>query len=429
MGIEAWQMKILWIVNSPLGLIGRTLYGRDENGLWMSALLEEFKNHNKYQLVIATTAAVRETFRGEEDGVVYYALPNQVPLLYDENNAQNQLAWKTMLDAEKPDVIQVWGTEFTHGLCAQRVAGNIPSVIYMQGYLGSIARHYLAGMTQKELRKSVTLRDVLKRDSIVQQQKKYLRSTQKEAEMFRLAGRIISENDWCNSSICAIVPDIQVYSCPLSVNQTFSKAKWSMESAEPHSIICTASGYPLKGLHMVLRAVALLKKAYPDIRLYVPGQKMVSDDSVQWRLRKRGYTKYIEQLIKELGIEKQIVWLGRLSQEQLAEQYSRTSVFVLSSSIENHSSSLKEAMMVGVPSVASAVGGIPEYVRHGENGFLYRFEEYEIMAGYIKRLFDDKVLAVKLSEAARRDMIRLHSGTDVYETMSDIYKQILEEKR
>jgi glycosyltransferase involved in cell wall biosynthesis len=247
--------------------------------------------------------------------------------------------------------------------------------------------------------------------------------------MFRLAGRIISENDWCNSSICAIVPDIQVYSCPLSVNQTFSKAKWSMESAEPHSIICTASGYPLKGLHMVLRAVALLKKAYPDIRLYVPGQKMVSDDSVQWRLRKRGYTKYIEQLIKELGIEKQIVWLGRLSQEQLAEQYSRTSVFVLSSSIENHSSTLKEAMMVGVPSVASAVGGIPEYVRHGENGFLYRFEEYEIMAGYIKRLFDDKVLAVKLSEAARRDMIRLHSGTDVYETMSDIYKQILEEKR
>jgi glycosyltransferase involved in cell wall biosynthesis len=428
MEIEASLMKILWIVNSPLGLISKTLYGREENGLWMSALLDEFKSHKEYQLIVATTAAIHEIFKGEEEGIVYYALPNQVPLLYDENRAENQLAWKTMLEAEKPDLIQVWGTEFTHGLCALRVAGDIPSAIYMQGYLGSIARHYLAGMTQKELRNSVTLRDVLKRDSIVQQQKKYLCSTQKEAEMFRLAGRIISENEWCNSSIRAIVPDIKVYSCPLSVNQTFSKAKWSMESAESHSIICTASGYPLKGLHMVLRAVALLKKEYPDIKLYVPGTKMVSDGSVQWLLRKRGYTKYIEQLIKELRIEENIIWLGQLSQEQLAEQYAKTGVFVLSSSIENHSSSLKEAMMVGVPSVASAVGGVPEYVWHGENGFLYRFEEYEIMAGYIKKLFDDDKLAEKLSEAGRQDMMKLHGGTDIFETTVNIYNQILEEQ-
>ena len=61
--------------------------------------------------------------------------------------------------------------------------------------------------------------------------------------------------------------------------------------------------------------------------------------------------------------------------------YPKTRVFVLSSSIENHASSLKEAMMVGTPSIATFVGGVPEYVRHGENGFLYRFEEYEIMAG------------------------------------------------
>jgi glycosyltransferase involved in cell wall biosynthesis len=201
-----------------------------------------------------------------------------------------------------------------------------------------------------------------------------------------------------------------------------------MESAEPHSVICTASGYPLKGLHMVLRAVALLKKEYSDIKLYVPGSKMISDGSVQWLLRKRGYTKYIEQLIKELKIEENIIWLGQLSQEQLAKQYAKTGAFVLSSSIENHSSSLKEAMMVGVPSIASAVGGIPEYVRHGENGFLYRFEEYEIMAGYIKKLFDDDKLAEKLSEAGRQDMIRLHGGTDVFETMRDIYHGIAGEK-
>ena len=117
-----------------------------------------------------------------------------------------------------------------------------------------------------------------------------------------------------------------------------------------------------------------------------------------------------------------------ISQEQLAEQYAKTRVFVLSSSIENHASSLKEAMMVGTPSIATSVGGVPEYVRHGENGFLYRFEEYEIMAGYIKKLFEEDSTAAKISKNGRKDMYYLHSGNNVYKTICDIYKKITEGK-
>lgn len=421
-------MKILWITNTPLEILGEKIYGKRSNGLWMSALLKNFIKENKYQLIVATSAAVADTIRLEEKGVVYYAIPNQVPLLYDENEKSNSLAWKKMIEQEQPDLIQVWGTEFTHGLCALRVAEDIPSVIYMQGYLQSIARHYLAGMTESELKASVTFRDFIKRDSIFKQQQKYFAAVKKEKEMFELSGKIICENDWCEDSVRALNPAIEVYRCPLSINTVFSEKKWNIKKAEPHSIICTASGYPLKGLHMVLRAVALLKNRYADIKLYVPGPKMVADDSIQWRLRKRGYTKYIEKLIKELGIEENTVWLGMISQEQLAEQYEKTRVFVLSSSIENHASSLKEAMMVGTPSIAAYVGGVPEYVRHGENGFLYRFEEYEIMAGYIKKLFEEDDLAVRISETGREHMLNLHGNMNVFDTMVEIYKDIVEEK-
>ena len=421
-------MKILWITNTPLEILGEKIYGKRSNGLWMSALLQEFIKENKHQVIVATSVAVSDTIRLEERGVVYYGIPNQIPLLYDENEKSNSLAWKKMIEQEHPDLIQVWGTEFTHGLCVLRVAGDIPSVIYMQGYLQSIARHYLAGMTNSELKSSVTFRDFIKRDSILQQQQKYFISVQTEKAMFERSGRIICENDWCEDSVKAMNPDIEVYRCPLSVNTIFSQKKWNIEQAEPHSIICTASGYPLKGLHMVLRAVALLKNRYSDIKLYVPGPKMVADGSLQWLIRKRGYTDYIEKLIKELDIEENIVWLGTLSQEQLAEQYAKTRVFVLSSAIENHASSLKEAMMVGTPSIAAFVGGVPEYVRHKENGFLYRFEEYEIMAEYIKRLFEEDSMAVKISENGRKDMYRLHSENSVYKTICDIYKQITEGK-
>lgn len=420
-------MRVLWIVNTPLRILGEKLNGYRESELWMGSLLDSFQIDSEHQIIVATTAAIKQTQRFEENGIVYYALPGQVPLLYRENDSNNISAWKKLLNDERPDIIQVWGTEFTHGLCALRLAKEmcIPSVIYMQGYLGSIARHYLAGMTAKELHRNITFRDVVKQDSIVQQQQQYLRSAEKEKEMFSLSGNIICENDWCENSIRAVVPNVNVYRCPLSINSVFSQKEWSLEKAEKHSLICTASGYPLKGLHMVLRAVALLKKDYPDIKLYVPGDKMVSDGSLQWLIRKRGYTRYIEKLVKELDIEQNIVWMGTVTQERLADQYSKTRAFVLSSSIENHSSSLKEAMMVGVPSVASYVGGVPEYVHHGVNGFLYRFEEYEIMAGYIKQIFDDDELSMRLSDSGRKGMIALHGKNDIYQNMKDIYQRVV----
>ncbi len=423
-------MKILWIVNTPIDILGEKLYGSRANGLWMDALLSDYRKHGGFDLVVATSAKIQKTLRYENAGVTFYAVPDNVPICYSENKPSNLAAWKDLISAERPDLIQVWGTEFAHGFCALKAADTlkIPSVIYMQGYLGSIAQNYLAGMTAREIKRSITPRDILKHDNVLDQQKKYIKASEREVKEFALAGRIICENDWCEESIRKISPGIRVYRCPLSINETFAQKKWDIKNCERHSIICNASGYPLKGLHMLLRAVALLKERYPDIRLYVPGAKVVCGGSFTDVIRKRGYSKYIENLIKSLGIEKNVVWLGSLSQEKLAEQYTKAHVFVLCSSIENHSSSLKEAMIVGVPDVASAVGGVPEYVRHGENGFLYKFEEYGAAAKWVEKIFEDDDLAQKLSKAAREEMIKLHENSNVFEQMLQIYESILEER-
>ncbi len=425
------MLKVLWIVNTKLGIISEKLLGQKSNGLWMDALLEDFSSHcDEVKLSVVTTSNVNQVIREVENGITFFVLPNNPPILYDENEKSNIKYWEELLKQETPDIIQVWGTEFTHGLCALRVAKqlSIPSVIYMQGYLGSIARHYLAGMTHKELKKSVTFRDVIKRDSIVQQQKKYFVRTKKEKEMLELSGNIISENEWCDKSISAIVPDIKSHHCPLSINKAFSSVDWDINNAEKHSIMCTASGYPLKGLHMMLRAIKILKEKYPDVKLYVPGTKVVSDGSIKWLIRKRGYTKYIEKLIRELDVANNVVWLGNLSQEELAKSYLKARVFVLTSSIENHSSSLKEGMIVGLPCIATRVGGVPEYITHGENGFLYRFEEYEVMAKYVEDLFESDELATKLSVNGKKDMLKLHMNNDMYNTIMNCYESIIGRK-
>lgn len=422
-------MKILWIVNIAPGPLNEKLYHTKGRDLWIGALLEGFKGKQEWKIAVATTANIKKRISIQEDNITYYALPGQVPLLYKENNADNIAAWRTLLEEEKPDLIQVWGTEFTHGLCALRQAGGIPSVIFIQGYLGSIARYYLAGIPYREARKTLTFRDFLKHDGIIQQQKKYERSTIKEREMLQLSGRIISESRWCEENIRAIAPSIQVYHCPISINSIFREHEWNIENIERHSIMCTASGYPIKGLHMMLRAVALLKQEFPDIKLYVPGTPQVSDGSLQQKLRKRGYTKYIERLIKELNLSSNIIWMGMVSQEKLAEQYQKSHVFVMCSAIENHSSSLMEAMMVGVPCISSAVGEIPEYVKNGENGLLYRFEEYAMLAGHIRDIFGDNNLALRLSRNGKSSIFKMHNNDTIMEDIISTYIDIQKKTR
>ena len=418
-------MKILWIVNGLLNKFSLYLFNKPANGVWMDALLSDFRDKADYEVIVATTIKTKKTIKYSESNITYYALPDNLPILYNANKKSNIIAWKTLIEAEKPDLIQVWGTEFNHGLCALRVAGNIPSVIYIQGCVGAIARYYQAGMPYNELKKTVTFRDIVKRDSVLQQQKKFFKQSFNEAEMLRLAGRIICENDWCEINLRSVVPDLKVYRCPLSINKVFFDYRWYMDKAEKFSLICTAPGYTIKGLHVLLHAMALLKPKYPEIKLYIPGSIKISDGKLKNFIRKDGYTKYIEKLIKKFDISQNVVWLGNVSQETLAKEYAKHRVFVMPSAIENHSSSLKEAMIVGLPSISSYVGGIPEYVRHGETGFLYRFEEYEVLAYYISRLFDDDKLAQKISENAKKDIVDLHGGMQLFNRITEIYKDIV----
>lgn len=423
-------MKILWIVNTPIDILGEKLYGKKVGGLWMDALLSDYRKHGGFELSVATVAKVKTIQTFENENVRFFAVPDDIPLNYNGEKASNIKEWEDLIKKEEPDLVQVWGTEFSHGLSALKVCKKhgIPSVIYMQGYLGSIARHYLAGISEKEIKKNITFRDFIKHDGILKQQKNYLVSCKREIEEFYLSGRIICENDWCEQSVKAVSPDIKIYRCPLSINEKFGKTQWNIDNCQRHSVICNASDYPLKGVHMLLKAIALLKNKYPDIKLYIPGTKVLEYNSFAQKLRRRGYAKYIDRLIKKLNIEDNIVWLGPLSQEELAKWYSKTHVFALCSAIENHSSSLKEAMITGLPCVASAVGGVPEYVRHGENGFLYRFEEYDIASSYIEKIFEDDSLAEKLSVNAREEMLKLHANNNVFERMAEIYNSISEGK-
>ena len=96
------------------------------------------------------------------------------------------------------------------------------------------------------------------------------------------------------------------------------------------------------------------------------------------RMKISAYGKYLQQLICRGNLEEKVVFLGRLSGEQMKEQYLKSNLFVCCSAIENSPNSLGEAMLLGVPCISADVGGISSVFEGGKDGFLYeRVIKYE----------------------------------------------------
>lgn len=424
------MMKILWIVNKPIGALHVKQFGKKATGgLWMEAMLERSRNDKSMHFVIVNVASVSSVERYEFGNETYYTIPGKPHEGYDYKSIEARKYWRDILAKEKPELIELWGTEWTYGIPALEEAADIPSVVYAQGILDSIGRYYQAGLTVKELKKATTLRDILTHSTITNQQNKYLKRAALETKLVNMSQNIIVENQWSEAYYRRMCKDIRVFRCPLSISEAFSSVEWSVDKMQPYTIMCSAANYPIKGLHMLLKALTIVITAYPDVKLYIPGTPLRPANSVKSWFKQNGYDKLIQSMIKDLNLERVVSYTGRLTAEEMADKMSRMNAFVMCSAIENHSSTLKEAMSVGVPCVASYVGGVSEYARSGSNCLLYRFEDYEHLALHLINLFRSQDLCKKLSRQSRLDMKNSREQNDFYEISKDIYRTLINEKK
>lgn len=133
---------------------------------------------------------------------------------------------------------------------------------------------------------------------------------------------------------------------------------------------------------MLFEALPLILRQYPDAKIYVAG---VDPTAKSW-YKISGYGNFLKKQIASLGIADHIVFTGMLDEKAMCERYLKSNVFVCCSSIENSPNSLGEAQLLGMPYVASFVGGVPEIVDWNTD-ILYRFEEYEMLAQRICYIF------------------------------------------
>ncbi len=418
-------MKILWLCNIPLPDIAIDMsYPIINGGGWLVGLSNDLKKCPDIELNICFPLSnEKEIIKGRLDNINYYGFPKKLnqPHKYDISVEEHL---KYILNEVTPDIVHIFGTEYPHSLSMTKVF-NKPdrTIINIQGLCSIYTKHYTSGLAYNII-SQYTFRDFIKQDNIRQQQKKFEKRGKMEITAIKNVNHIIGRTTWDKACVSQINPNAKYHFCNETLRDEFYKYIWDINNCEKYSIFISQGGYPIKGLHFMLEALPEIIKRFPHVHLYVAGDDITKSENLKDRLKITSYGKYIKKLIKEYGLIEHITFTGNLDEKQMCNRFLRSNVYVSPSNIENSPNSLGEAMLLGVPSVASDVGGVKDMLEHPVEGFVYQHDAPYMLAHYVCEIFQNDKLALEFSTNSRKHAMETHNKDNNLKTMIDIYKEI-----
>jgi len=168
---------------------------------------------------------------------------------------------------------------------------------------------------------------------------------------------------------------------------------------------------PVKGPESLIKAAKYIISKYPDTFFIFTGDGYLRQD--------------LENKAFKMGTKENIIFLGW--RDDAAKIISAYDVFVLPSLNEGMGRVLVEAMALGKPIVASNIGGIPDLVIHGKNGFLVPPKNPKELAKYIQILLEDEKKREKMGFAGK-EMSLNFSAENMVEKIAELYEELLIQK-
>lgn len=416
-------MNILWIINITLPEAQRLLTGEGSlktTGGWLVGGAKTLSCQTGIKLYIASLSSrVKRLTRLEGERITYYLLP------YGKGNARinhdYEPLWREIRDAIKPDVVHLHGTEYTHGLAYIEACGSENVCVSIQGLAGAYYPYTYTGLTKIELLCSQTLFSILRSGTFLDAC--FLKKMGRTEEMIlQQVNHIIGRTSWDKAHAWAINPNAEYHYGGETLRSEFYEGKvWTYNECVPHTIFLSQANTAIKGLHMLLRAMPLVLYHYPDTIIRIAGDNVCRDGGWKDSLRLTDFGKIVRKLIKRYNLSDHIVFTGPLDGAGMRNEYLKSNVFICPSSIENSPNSLGEAQVLGVPVIASYVGGVMDLMK-GDEEHIYRYEEIEMLAYKIVQLFKDGG-DVKTEPMRKRALLRHDPEKNVSELV-EVYGEI-----
>jgi glycosyltransferase involved in cell wall biosynthesis len=199
---------------------------------------------------------------------------------------------------------------------------------------------------------------------------------------------------------------IKVITPGVEINEFFSSSNYQENLI--FTVCPLKKNYLWKGLENLLSSLAIVQKEIPNIQLNIAGEK-------------GDYYDYYRELAEKLGVEKNVTFLGKISQTEMKKNYQESAVIIVpsTSNTEGTPTVLFEAGASGRPVIASRVGGIPYIINDGENGLLVEPNNSQEMAEKIIWLLKDKKKIAMIGEKAKEKIVNYD-----WKIISEKYEEI-----
>jgi len=167
----------------------------------------------------------------------------------------------------------------------------------------------------------------------------------------------------------------------------------------------------IKGVDILLRSISVIKEKIPNIILYIAGSGQQE--------------KQLKELVEELKIERNVKFLGYISEEKYS-YFKSVDIVAIPSRSENLPFVLLEAMACGTPVVASNVGGIPSILIEGRTGLLFEKENINDLAEKIIFLMQNKELRKEIRRVGI-EKSKEFAWDKITDKTVEVYEKILHE--
>lgn len=416
-------MRVLWIGNSGCYVPSHQGAGGYNGGGWVASVQREVIKQDGITLGVAFCKD-GEPDKVVQDGVTYYPAPNHtkskkdkiVDFLKINDVTRDEVVWsyyeekfKRIIADFKPDVIHIFGSELYQNLAA-RVVGDIPMVLHIQGLL-SLSIYIFLPPSVSKWQFIMSGKGLKGKYHNYQYLAYWYRSVHREKAILKAVPHVLGRTDWDRQALEVLNPKAKYhYGGEILRDIFYEEKERKMPTGKP--VITTIISFPTyKGYDVILHTANILKN---EVGL-----------EFEWNVYGNVQPEFME---KHTGLRHEnlnVHLKGVASAEQLHEALLGSTLYFHSSYVENSPNSVGEAQLVGVPVVASRVGGTDSMVEHDKTGFLYPVTDPYMAAYYIKRLVDNKEENMAFGKAAREVALVRHDKKKIVTELIRTYYEIM----
>ena len=413
-------MKVLWLCNSPV---------IEENikttGSWLRPMAVALSRVDDIELsVLVQSKTVKTTSIIAKNDISQYFIPQRKTYCHGQIPSKKSIEdVKNIVNQVRPDLIHIWGTEQMWAyMNTMGCFGNIPTLLEIQGLLYAYVRYYYGGLTNTEILQSVHLKElIMPWRSLYGKKYVFYKRGQIEKKSIKSFDYIGYQSDWVKYHLQYLGSHAKLYNSKIILRDSFYESSWHYHFNGRHPIVYTmcSDAISYKGIHSLLKSIALVRDKFPDVELRIAGNMFVGNRLLD------GYSIFLKKLISKLSLTSNVSFLGSLEEHEIVEDLKKADVCVMPSFVETYGVALAEAMIVGLPTIVGYSSGTACLSKHNVDVLFYNPIDYHMCAAYIEAFLEDVDLAERISRQAKINRNKLNNKTDAVNNQIDIYKQII----